>query len=397
MLIRLLSLSSDLRRLANEGYHLAWVSGHLLVKDVPYVTPERKVLRGTLIVKVEVSPKGETSMADHTIFFATDPAGITPCDQHGQPLMHIGNNAAPQQLAQDLRVDRRFSAKPPGDKYPDVYTKVKRYVDILGSSAFAIDQSINPLTHPVYADDEAETPFLYMDTASTRAEIMVASQKLEDQVVSIIGLGGCGSYVLDQVAKTPVREIRLFDADDFHTHNAFRAPGAASTDEIAAKRKKVEYFADVYSRMKRNVVPFSENVTEANIEKLEGSTQVFLCIDRPAAKPPIIAFLRAKKIRFTDVGMGLRLPETSITGSLQVITVDESKHDHLDKISTADAPPGIYAAAIQVADLNALLACLAVIKWKKKLGFYVDEEHENASTYSVRLNEIFNEDQAHPA
>ncbi|WP_318271316.1 ThiF family adenylyltransferase [Sphingobacterium cellulitidis] len=46
--------------------------------------------------------------------------------------------------------------------------------------------------------------------------------KLERQKIAIIGLGGTGAYILDMVAKTPVKEIHLFDGDSFDQHNAFR-------------------------------------------------------------------------------------------------------------------------------------------------------------------------------
>src|SRR5207302_11190786 len=58
------------------------------------------------------------------------------------------------------------------------------------------------------------------------------SERLSQETVSIIGVGGTGSYILDFVAKAPVREIRLFDEDEFLQHNAFRAPGAPSLEEL---------------------------------------------------------------------------------------------------------------------------------------------------------------------
>jgi tRNA A37 threonylcarbamoyladenosine dehydratase len=36
-------------------------------------------------------------------------------------------------------------------------------------------------------------------------------------------LSGTGSYILDLLAKVPIREIHLCDGDDFARHNAFRA------------------------------------------------------------------------------------------------------------------------------------------------------------------------------
>ena len=49
-----------------------------------------------------------------------------------------------------------------------------------------------------------------------------------------------------------------------------------------------------------------------------------------------------------------------------------------------------YSRNIQVAELNALNAALAVIKWKKFLGFYIDIEQEHSSYYQIDGNHIVN-------
>jgi hypothetical protein len=46
-------------------------------------------------------------------------------------------------------------------------------------------------------------------------------------------------------------EVRLFDPDDFLSHNVFRAPGAASLDELREVPPKVDYWAAIYSRMRK--------------------------------------------------------------------------------------------------------------------------------------------------
>ena len=54
----------------------------------------------------------------------------------------------------------------------------------------------------------------------------------------------------------------------------------------------------------------------------------------------------------------------------------------------------MYASNIQVADLNALNACLAVVKWKKLRGFYRDLESEHHSTYTTDGSMLLNGDQS---
>ena len=80
-----------------------------------------------------------------------------------------------------------------------------------------------------------ESPFHYADNGVAPGLVEV-TRRLELEKLAIIGLGGTGSYILDLVAKTPVKEIHLFDDDVLLNHNAFRAPGAPSLTELRALR-----------------------------------------------------------------------------------------------------------------------------------------------------------------
>lgn len=53
---QLISHSQDLSRLRQEGYDIEIMSGHLLLKSVPYVNSNREVRRGML-----VAPLGDVS------------------------------------------------------------------------------------------------------------------------------------------------------------------------------------------------------------------------------------------------------------------------------------------------------------------------------------------------
>lgn len=97
-------------------------------------------------------------------------------------------------------------------------------------------------------------PFVYAETASTRAGIEAVSQRLAGGEVAIIGLGGAGSVVLDLISKTPADRIVLIDGDRAEQHNAFRWPGAMAQEDIAAGSSKVAYFSSIYGRMHRGIV-----------------------------------------------------------------------------------------------------------------------------------------------
>jgi hypothetical protein len=135
---------------------------------------------------------------------------------------------------------------------------------------------------------------------------------------------------------------------------------------------------------------------ESNVGRLREMSFVFLCLDRGTDKKHIVAKLTEFGVPFVDVGMGVQLVgDSMLDGILRVTVGTPAKHDHLDKRIpfTGGTPEDEYASNIQIADLNALNAALAVIKWKKLFGFYADLELEHFSAYAIDGNHIVNEDQ----
>jgi len=387
-----ISRSADLKKLRNEGYDLEIRSGYLLVKDVPYVTASKEIKRGTLAM-VLVLADDETQKPDnHVAYFAGD----YPCDETGTEIAKIRHQSLQQTLAQNVVVMHSFSAKPkPADAYPDYYSKVTTYVSILSGPAWTLDHSQTARTFPVVeAEGEDDGPFQYIDTASSRAEIAAVAEKLAKKKIVIIGLGGTGSYVLDMVAKTPVGQIHLYDGDIFLQHNAFRSPGAPSGAELRKKLPKATYFQELYSKMHRGVVAHPVCVDAQNIEELRDADFVFLCLDKGSPKKLLVPKLEEFKISFCDVGMGIQLTNGFLGGIVRVTTNTETKQDHFcDRVSFGDAAgDNEYNRNIQIADLNALNASLAVIKWKKLFGFYRDLKQEHHSQYSIDGNLLLNED-----
>jgi hypothetical protein len=240
---------------------------------------------------------------------------------------------------------------------------------------------------------EVDSPFVYADTNSSRAHINAISAKLRGQRIGIVGVGGTGSYVLDLVSKTPVSEIHLWDGDLYFQHNAFRAPGATPLEKLAGSPTKVTHWKEVYSQMHRGIVAHPEHVTAANMEQLKGYSFVFLCMDASEAKRAVINFLIKQEIPFVDTGLGIQAVDESLIGMVRATTATSKKHDHVDiRVSCVETAEDDYSTNIQIAELNALAATLAVIKWKKLFGFYLDYENEHHTTYTVSGNMLLCED-----
>ena len=245
---RPIALSPDLLRLRNEGYDLDITGNCLLVRDVPYVDSGRNVRRGTLISKLDLNGDITNKPTDHTAYWI----GEHPCHRDGRKNESIQHPNGPQVLGDGLRADFMFSAKA---DYRDYHHKVTTYVGRIAGEAAAIDPTATARTFPPIRAGNGDGVFKYLDTATSRAGIGAISEKLSGQKIGIVGIGGSGTYILDLVAKTTVAEIHLFDADVFSQHNAFRAPGAPSLEELQAKPTKVAYFSARYSQMRHGVIP----------------------------------------------------------------------------------------------------------------------------------------------
>lgn len=389
---QLINRNEDLTRLENEGYDIEITdSNFLLVRDVPYLTKDGAVARGILASVLQTAGNLTTGpIGDHVAHFI----GAEPYDHRGNLLETLIADRSETEITPELRSSFRFSRKPPAPaQYADHYEKMVAYVAILEGHAQRIDPTVRARTYPVKRQSVEESVFKYRDAASSRARITGATRKLELSKVGIVGLGGNGSYVLDLVAKTPVKEIHLFDGDELLSHNVFRAPGAASAEELEARPTKVGYFADLYTKMRYGVVPHPYYLDETNVGDLSDMDFIFLCVDAGDARRIISDSLREMNKPFIDVGISLELVEDSLVGTVRVTTSTEGHRDHFrTKVPLADpTPDDVYNSNIQVADLNALNATMAVIRWKRYCGFYKDFGGEYHSKYCVETNALINE------
>lgn len=375
--------SPDLQRLRETGYNIQVTdAGFLLVRDVPYVNSKREIAIGTLASNLDLAGDVTARPEDHTAKFI----GEYPCDSAGAPLSVLKHQSDSYALGDGLVAQHSFSRKPLCGYYEDYYEKMTAYVALLGKHVAVIDPNATARTGRVIEPElDDQSPFNYLDTASSRAEINAATAKLAEEAVAIVGLGGTGSYVLDMIAKTPVNQIHIFDADRFLTHNAFRAPGAPAIEELRKQPLKVDHLKAIYSRMHRGIVTHPTHVDATNVDELRGMSFVFLCMDSGAAKRTIVDKLEEFRIPFADVGMGLYAKRDKIGGILRtVLSLPDGRANARSRISfAADDANNEYDKNIQIADLNGLNACFAVIAWKKLRGFYFDLGKERFSSYTI--------------
>lgn len=382
--------SRDLQRLRAEGYEVSIRNGHLVVDHVPFVTSTKAVMFGRLVTKLTVSATATLRPETHVAFLS----GGVPCDDNGAVLTKIVIQTGRQDFGEGLSVDCTMSSKP-ASGYADYYELVTRYVGMLIGHAKAIDPTVTAQTFPTVHADPEESVFLYLDTASSKAGITAYSERFRNLKIAIIGLGGTGAYILDLVAKTPVEEIHLFDDDILKAHNAFRAPGAASGDELDETPAKVSYFQSIYARMHRGIITHPLRIDRDTAHQLQGLDFVFIAVDKGTSRRDIVTALELMRIPFIDVGMGIDRQNDALAGMLRVTTSTPEMRGPAHqpgRLPFGDGDDDLYASNIQVADMNSLNAALAVLRWKQHVGFYVQRDVSFYSTFTTATGQMLHAD-----
>ena len=367
-----------------DGYDLTLGNGHLIVSRIPYIAPDGGVrTEGRLVLPVNDSAGTTTdAVGDHTIWFA----GEEPRDELGNPLgVHTSRD-----IYGIGPVPWMLSFKPPSGHYPGLYDKVRAYARILTRAAQQVDPAVSATPGAAFQSVEDGLPFVYRDTNTTRAGLTALNNVFRGHTIAIVGVGGTGSYILDQVAKTWVDRIILVDGDVFENHNAFRAPGAAALETLQERPNKAEYFAAEYARMHTGITAYPHALNADNLHLIQDATFVFLAAADAQERPRIMAWLQDRGVPFVDVGLGLSQQETGLSGLLKT-TAYFPGNGMIPPTQPASAPgENDYATNIQVSDLNALNALMAVITWKRYLGYYATHATATEVMYKLYLNEIRN-------
>jgi len=373
MFQKLVSRNDDIRRLVEKGCAIAFDSNCMVIRDIPYLDAHRQLQIGAIVTKLIFINQEQVTQEDHQIFFT----GSIPHNLDGAPISNLAGG--PTQLAlsescSDVVVQRSFSNKPKiAQRFVDFFEKVESYITIISGPAIELHNA-NPYTFRVVKEVASDTVFKFHDTLTSRAEITDLSAKFKNDVIAVIGLGGTGAYVLDFIVKTPVLEIRAFDLDPFHVHNAFRSPGRLEETELG--KSKAEIYHSRYDNFRTGISVESKFIDASSYDDLDGVSFAFVCVDKGSSRAGIFDLLISKGIPFIDVGMGLNRKRGPLNGQLRTTYYShENGQDIRDKglAPLTDGPDDLYKTNIQIGELNALNACLAVIMFKQLRGFYFEE------------------------
>lgn len=370
---RLVSHNADIRALVEKGYAVAFDSNFLVVRDIPYLDHEGQLRIGAFVTVLEFIDQNLVKQQNHQVYFA----GGTPYGLDGVAIPNLG--AQPVSLAlspqcADVVVERALSNRPvKAGAFADFFAKIESYVAII--SGPAMDRyAASPLTFRVDETVVEDSVFKFQDTLTSRAEITHLAAKFKQEIIALIGLGGTGAYLLDFLAKTPVSEIRAFDLDPFQVHNAFRSPGKLDPSELG--KSKADVYASRYQNFRNNLHFLPKYLDATCLDDMEGVTFAFVCVDKGPSRAGIFELLISKGIPFIDVGMGLNQKNGTLTGMVRTTYFPPERAAALRDMQLAelnDSPDDLYKANIQIGELNALNASLAIIRYRQLRGFYATE------------------------
>lgn len=126
---------------------------------------------------------------------------------------------------------------------------------------------------------------------------------LQNCRVAVVGLGGGGSHIVQQLAHIGVGKILVLDPDVVEEGNLNRLVGAVASDVVHATRK-----VDVAVRVVQGVDPTAEIIAiakpwEAEPDLLRDRDVIFGCLDRYAARDELERLARRLLIPYLDIGM----------------------------------------------------------------------------------------------
>lgn len=292
-------------------------------------------------------------------------------------------------------VQRSFSNKPPGG-LPDFLVKIDHYLSILSGPARHLYPDADPFTFNVDDDVGPTSVFHFRDTLTSRALIGDLAAKFAKEVVAVVGLGGTGAYVLDFLVKTNVLEIRGYDPKPFHVHNAFRSPGQLLNEGELGK-PKAEVYQKRYENFRKGLYLEQKAIDRDCAVDFAGVTFAFVCVDSGAARAEIFDLLIRLGIPFIDVGMGLVRQGDALAGMVRTTVLkpaDTAEISAKGLVPLTDPPGDEYRANIQIAELNALNASIAVLCYKQHCGFYAQAAPVHNLLVNTVLPRIFVEPEA---
>jgi len=369
--------TSELQELANRnrfidtliklGYDIGFINSHLVIFGVPYLCARGELKHFDVISTLDLREGYLIDRpSDHKVWINGD----VPYNTDGRPVsMNSGSES--HAVSADLIGTTYLSSKPLRGYYESIEEKISQYLDLIVPPARQKFPHATPLRVLEQKQHELLSPLKFPDALSARDGTVELSHRLLRLKVGIVGCGGTGSYILDFIAKTHVSEIHIFDDDIVHLHTLFRLPGVYTDKHLGMR--KVDALTEVYSGFHGGIMPHADRVTGTNVSMLSDLDFVFIAVDDGPSRQLISAACDGFSIPFVDVGMGLTKGSAGLFGFVRTAGGEVGDFRLLNGTEwlPAENPhDNEYRRQPQIAELNALNAAIAVIRFKQRFGFF---------------------------
>ena len=184
-----------------------------------------------------------------------------------------------------------------------------------------------------------------------------------------------------------MKEIHVFDDDYMDWHNFMRAPGAPTDEEIEVRRqgchRKVDYYYPKYASLREGIHMHSTRVNgKSTLDEFLSDHPIdfaFVCIDQltegdSPRQDAVYCALSDSKVPFIDSGVSILVENSAATGSVTTGFYDAGSVEWKDAIPNSKVEgdvPGYHD--VQLPEVNALAASLAVMEWRRRTGQYVSK------------------------
>jgi hypothetical protein len=153
---------------------------------------------------------------------------------------------------------------------------------------------------------------------------------------------------------------------------------------------KALWLALCYAAMRIGIKGHPLRIDADNVAELAGADFVFIAVDHGPSRGIIARFLVEQRIPFIDVGIGAdkRADVAALIARARVTLITPDTAHLVAELPTADDSAEAVYNNIQVLEINALNAMLAVIRFKQYLGFYAVDEHPDVIKYVSSWNAL---------
>ena len=295
---------------------------------------------------------------------------------NGEPIgNHIGGDG---ETWSHISIKKGGQGAPEDDVSAD--DLLHRYVkQIVGAVAAAGNPETGFLAKP--------GPFRIPNTFEARAAVGPVQDRIRDQRIAIIGLGGTGSFVLDLMVKTPVAQIHLLDGDRMDWHNFMRAPGAPTCEELESQRRegllKVDYYRAKYEALRDGVHAHGVRVGDpggfAEFMSPHPVDFAFVCIDQEKdgdcpRQDMVYSLLSEAGVPFVDSGVSITLSNDQVGGAVTTSVYGAGSTAWKECIPNARVVGDASGYRnVQLPEVNSLAASLAVMEWRRWTEQYASD------------------------